>query len=233
MSLETNISWILFIQIIVALIAGYYILKIAKRLIPQLFKRKSVSTKIRYSLSRVAEVYKPLSIVIAILCFVGINFKIHGIIILVAIILLYNYIKSYLNGVIFRINPMVEIGANIRTAEFHGQIMKFLFFGVFIREADRNRFINYSFIDQHGFSISQSVNTPIRYQINLIDVDNTTKVIDLLFENPIVDFGHQPVIKRIGNENSYELQISLERGGKIDTLMAYLNQHNIKTSISH
>jgi len=233
MNLETNISWVLFIQIIVALIAGYFIIRIARRLIPQLFKRKSVSTKIRYGLSRTFEVYKPLSVVIALLCFVGINFNMHGIIVLVAIIILFNYIKSYLNGVVFRINPLVEVGAYITAGEFHGQIIKFLFFGVFIREANRNRFINYSFIDQHGFSISQSANTPIRYQINLIDVDNTTKVIDLLFENPIVDFGHQPVIKRIGNENSYELQISLERGGRIDTLMAYLNQHNIKTSISY
>lgn len=232
MNIENTITWLVYLKLIIALVAIYLVLKIILRFIPQLIKRKSLLYKVEYRLIKIIEIYKPLAIVFAIIGFVGINYKIYGVIILIAIILLFNHIKSFLNGVFFKVNPLVEVGANITTGSFDGQIMKFLFFGVLIREVDSNRFINYSFIEKNGFSISQNSNSPMRKIIYLLEVENVAKVIDLLFENPLVDFKNKPMVKKIPNENIHELQINLESGATIEALIAYLNKHNIKTSLT-
>jgi hypothetical protein len=232
MNKEATITWLIFLKLIIALLAIYWVLEIVRRFTPQILTRKSLSNKVESGLAKTIEVYKPMVIVFAIIGFVGINYKVNGVIILVAIILLFNYIKSYLNGVFFKINPLVEVGANISTGPFEGQIIKFLFFGVLIREVDSKRFINYSFIEKNGFSMNQHFNTPMRKLLYIVDVDNIANVIDLLFENPMVDYKNKPLVKKIPNENSYELQITLERGATIEALIEYLNQHNIKTSLS-
>ena len=71
-------------------------------------------------------------------------------------------------------------------------------------------------------------------KINYLTNDvNTSVLFDLLFDNPIVDFRFQPILKRLPNDGIIELYITLERGVNIDTLIAYLNQNQIKASLTN
>ena len=164
------------------------------------------------------------------LSFVAINYKVYGVVFLLFLVVTFTHIKRYIYGVLFKINPLVNIGSNITTGEFKGDISKFLFFGVVINEEVGNRFINYSYIDDNGFSINQNDNASIRRTIYIYDQEKTTPILDLLFENPNVDFNNKPIIKRVPNEKTLQLQIALETGATMESLLAYLNQHNIKSS---
>ena len=99
-----------------------------------------------------------------------------------------------------------------------------------VNEEVGNRFINYSYIDDNGFSINQNDNASIRRTIYIYDQEKTTPILDLLFENPNVDFSNKPIIKKVPNEKTLQLQIALETGATMESLIAYFYQHNIKSS---
>ncbi len=228
--METNISWFSFFQITVLLITIYIFLRLLMGLLPQFLKRKSVLNRTILVLNKSIEIYKPFAILLLLLSFVSVNYKVHGILFLLFLIVTFTHIKRYIYGVLFKINPLVNLGANLSTGEFKGDISKFLFFGIVINEADGNRFINYSYIDKHGFSINQNDNASLRKTIYIHNQEMTSTILDLLFDNPIVDFTNKPFIKKIPNENIFQLQVALENGAKMESLITYLNQNNIKTT---
>lgn len=228
--MEANISWFDFFRVVALLIIIYIFLILVLQFVPHVFKRKSVINKSALILNRVLEIYKPFAILIILLSFVSINYKVHGVLFLLFLIITYSHIKRYLYGVLFKINPLVNIGSNISTGDYKGDISKFLFFGVVVNEDVGNRFINYSYIDEHGFSINQNDNASIRRTIYIYDQEKSTPILDLLFENPNVDFNNKPIIKSVPNEKTLQLQIALETGATMESLIEYLNQHNIKSS---
>lgn len=228
--METNMTWFNFFSILMLFIVIYIFLILIVRIIPQIFNRKSILNKTTLVLNRIIEIYKPFAILVVLLSFVAINYKVYGVVFLLFLVVTFTHIKRYIYGVLFKINPLVNIGSNITTGEFKGDISKFLFFGVVINEEVGNRFINYSYIDDNGFSINQNDNASIRRTIYIYDQEKTTPILDLLFENPNVDFNNKPIIKRVPNEKTLQLQIALETGATMESLLAYLNQHNIKSS---
>jgi hypothetical protein len=227
-----DISWLDFMETIAILILAYLFLKIVLRFIPQVFQKKSSSDKFSIVIIRILELYIPIAILIVLFTFVNMNYKVHGILLLAVVVLFWNYIKSYINGVFFKVNPLIAIGNNISTGEFNGNINKFLPFGIIINDAEGNRFINYTYIDSQGFNVNQNVVNSMFQTLFLQDIDNSSMVLDLLFDNPIINFKYTPQIRKLPNENLLELQISLEKGVEIETLIGYLNQNNIKTSIT-
>jgi hypothetical protein len=228
--MEANITWFNFFKITTILIVIYILLILVLRFIPQVFKRKSILNKTTLILKRIIEIYKPFAILVVLLSFVTINYRVHGVLFLLFLVVTFTHIKRYIYGVLFKINPLVNIGSNISTGEFKGDISKFLFFGVVVNEDVGNRFINYSYIDDNGFSINQNDNASIRRTIYIYDQEKTTPILDLLFENPNVDFSNKPIIKKVPNEKTLQLQIALETGATMESLIAYFNQYNIKSS---
>jgi hypothetical protein len=228
--MEANITWFNLFKIVVILLIIYIFLILVLRFLPQVFKRKSVINKMTILLNKVIEIYKPFAILLVLLTFVSINYKVHGVLFLLFLIVTFSHIKRYLYGVLFKINPLVNIGSNISTGEFKGDISKFLFFGVIINEDIGKRFINYSHIDDQGFSINQNDNASVRRTLYIYDQDKSTSILDLLFENPNVDFNNKPIITKGFNEKTLQLQIALETGATMESLIAYLQQHNIKSS---
>ena len=228
--MDTNITWFNFFTVIAAFIIFYVFLIIVLRFLPHVFKRNSVIHRVRLVLNKIIEIYKPSAVLFILLSFVSIDYKIHGVVFLLFLVITYSYIKRYLHGVLFKINPLVNLGSNISTGEFKGDISKFLHFGFIINEVDGNRFINYSFIDKNGFSINQNDIVSVRRTIYIYDQDKSSPILDLLFENPNIDFKNKPIIKKIPNEKTLQLQVALENGAKMESLLAYLNKNNIKTS---
>lgn len=230
--METTITWFKFFTIIAILIGIYLFLILMLRILPHVFKRKSILNRANLIINKVIEIYKPVAILALLLSFVSINYKVHGVLFLLFLIISFIHIKRYLYGVLFKINPLVNIGSTISTGKFKGDISKFMFFGVVINEEVGNRFINYSYIDKNGFSIYQNDSASVRRTIYIYDQEKTTPILDLLFENPIIDYNNKPILKKIPNQKIHQLQIALESGAKMESLIAYLNQHNVTTSLT-
>nr|WP_321226985.1 hypothetical protein [uncultured Psychroserpens sp.] len=230
--LETSISWLEFFKIIGILIILYVFISLFRKFVPQIFNRKSMVDKITNIVNRVLEIYKPIAILIILLSFVTINYRVHGILFLLLIIVAFNYIKSYLNGVLFKINPLVYLGSNISTGEFNGRVSKFLHFGFIINETEGDRFVNYTYIDKNGFSVSQHDEKAMRKTLYIHDTEEITTILDLLFDNPLVDFSQKPSLKKLPATNKLQLNITLEKGAKIEALISYLEQYKFNASLT-
>jgi len=178
------------------------------------------------------ELYKPLSILLALAAFILVNPIIHGVLVLIAGIIVFNYIKNYTNGVFFRINPLVETGVNLVTGEHQGEIEKLLLFGVIIKVDNGERFINYTTIDKQGFCINQKEDGPMRKTIYLLEPEKSNLIMDILFESPMINFSQKPSIWKIPGEPIEQLHLTLEKGAKVEALIDYLKQYNIKSSLT-
>lgn len=230
--METSISWVYFFKIVGILFVLYVVLRLLQRTVPNIFKRPSNKKKTTLLLNKGLEVYIPLAIVIILLSFVAVNFIAHGILLLLVVGITFTHIKRYLFGILFRINPLINIGSNITTGDYKGDIIKFLLFGVIINEDNGNRFVSYSYIDANGFSVNQNDVSSVRRTLYIAKQETSQPILDLLFENPNVDFSNKPILKQLPNEEGMQLQIALLDGAKIDSVIDYLKQYNITSSTS-
>ena len=230
--METTISWLNFLKLAIVLILGLLTLISILKLLPKFIRKKSVFNKISGYIKTLREIYIPIAILMLLIVFVSINYKVHCVLFIVCFIIAFSHIKNYLNGLLFKLNPLVKKGCNIAVGDFIGEIITFLNFGVVINENDVERFINYSYIEKNGFAIHETEYDVMRKTIYVEDLQNSSELLDLLFDNPMVDFKNKPKITKIENIDTHQLQLTLEKGAKVDAILDYLQQHKIKTSLT-
>lgn len=230
--MESIFTWTSFFWLAAVLLFLLFVLKFIGKISQYIFKKKSTKDKLRRIFNTVEVVYKPLAIIIVLLSFLSIDFMMHGILLLAAGIISFTHVKSYVNGVLFKTNKLVEKNAYIITGKFEGEIEELLPFGVIINLTEGKRFINYSFIEKQGFYINQQDEGTLRNTIYLSNSVNPEKVLDLLFENPMVSISNKPQIKEIVGKKMMKLQLTLEKGVQIESLISFLNQHDIESNIN-
>lgn len=228
--MELEITWFRFVELIVGLYLLFWVLKGISKLSMQLFKRNRYKRQFKKWLEIILEFYKPLAILTVVAAFVIINYRIHGVMVLIAGIVLFKHIRNYCNGIFFKINPLVDVGVNLATGNDQGEIEKLLPLGLIMKVEHGERYISYATIEDQGFFVNQKVDGSMRKTLYLTEAESTAKVMDALFENPLIDFSQKPSIWTIPGETTQQLQLTLEKGAKIDTIIDYLNQKNIITS---
>jgi hypothetical protein len=228
--MDLEITWLVFFELIVGLCLLFLVLKGFSKLSMQLFKRHRYKRKFKKWFEIILEFYKPFAILTIVAAFVIINYQIHGVIVLVVGIVLYKHIRNYCNGIFFKINPLVDVGVNLITGNDQGEIEKLMPLGLIMKVERGERFINYTTIEDQGFFVNQKSDGSTRKTLYLIEAESTGTIMDALFENPLIDFSQKPSIWTIPGETNQQLQVSLEKGAKIETIIDYLNQNNIKTS---
>lgn len=230
--MEINMTWFDFFRLGIALVLLYLALQFLSKLVLKLFKRSLYRREIKHYAEIVNELYKPLALLTIVAAFVIINYKIHGVLVLVSGIVLFQHIKNYCNGIFFKINPLVDAGVNLVTGDYQGEIEKLMPFGIIIKTQHGERYINYSTIETEGFCVNQKTDGSMRKTLYLLETEKTNEVMDLLFDNPLINFNQKPSIWNIPGESIQQIQLTLEKGAKIESVIAYLNQFNIKSSLT-
>ncbi len=230
--MEPLFDWNSFFWLLIVLVFLYLILKFIGKVTQYVFKKNSTKRKLKRLFNTVLVIYIPVAIIVIILSFLSINFIMHGVLLLAVGFIFFSYIKSYLNGVVFKTNPLVDKEVFIVTGDFEGEIENLLSFGIIINLTEGKRFINYSYIEKKGFFISQHDEGTLRNTIYLAKSANHESVLDLLFENPLISLSHKPQIKDLAEKKLLKLQLTLEKGVQLETLINYLKQHDIESYIS-
>lgn len=231
--MEPLLDWVSFFWVCILLIILFIILKFVGEVTPYFIANTSFKRKIKKIINSVVETYKPLSILILLMSFVAINFVIHGLLLLVIGIIGFSHVKNYLQGILFKINPLVDLGSFINVGEFEGEIEDFLAFGFIINLSEGKRFISYKYVEEKGFFINQQDHGILRKTVYISKEISANMVLDLLFENPMLNFTQKPIIRDMVGEKVQELQFTLEKGVSMDSLISYLNQNNIPTLLQN
>lgn len=228
--MELKVTWLVFFELIVGLYLLFLVLKGISKLSMQLFKRHRYKRKFKKWFEIILMFYKPLAILSIVAAFVIINYQIHGVMVLVTGIVLFKHIRNYCNGIFFKINPLVDVGVNLVTGNDQGEIEKLMPLGLILKVEHGERYISYASIEAQGFFVNQKKEGSMRKTLYLTEIGTTASVLDALFENPMIDFSQKPSIWTLPGETTQQLQLTLEKGAKIETIIDYLNQNNIKTS---
>jgi hypothetical protein len=232
-NIETLRTWNGLLGQLILLLLIFWMLKLATYF-GQRFAKKNVSNKkIIDFLLKAQLYYKPIAISLLILGFISINYITHSALVLFVSVFTFFYIKNYVSGIFFSANPLICKGAYITIGDFKGEVKNLQAFGLIINTEYGERFINYTKIENLGFAINSNVHTKLRQTLYLRTQKTKDQVLNLIFDNPILDFGQKPSIKNSETSQVYQFQYTLENGAVAEDLIAFLNENKIETSITN
>lgn len=228
----TGNTWILFLKLFTILFLIYLGMKLAVRLNQRMVKSVKRRNTIHIWLKRIKIVYKPVAVFLLLISIISIDYVAHGLIFLSIGVFGYSYIKNYLSGVLFKINPLTSEGARILIGDIEGEIQKFLPLGLIIHTHNGERFMHYADIDKKGFSINRNISGAFRQSFYMDKDENSDRVLDALFDCPLVDFNQAPEIRFQHEQNRYRLLLTLEKGVKTSQIRRFLSSRNINVELN-
>lgn len=225
-------TWQGLIALVVLLIVLYWLLKLIAYALKQFAKRNITNKKTIVGITKVLIIYKPIATLLILLDFILINYIIHTIILIVVCVFGYSQIKNYIHGIFLKLNPLITNGAMVVISDFNGEIKKMLPLGLILNTENGERFINYATIESSGFAIKSNDTSLLRQTLYLHTDKTQQQVLDMVFDNPILNYEENPTIKV--TENKFlKLQYTLEAGATTETLIAFLEKQNIKSTLTN
>lgn len=224
-------TWILFFELFVVLFVIYLLLKITLRVSQRVIKSAKRRNTFRIWLRRIKVVYKPVAVILLLISIISINYIAHGLIFLGIGIFGYTYIRNYLSGVLFKINPLTSEGARIQLEHVEGEIQKFLPLGIIVHTQEGEQFVQYSTIDKQGFLINRNIGGALRQSLYFDGNVDSGILLDALFDCPLVDFKQSPEIREIQNEDRYRVMLTLEKGVHTSQVIRFLENKHIQAKL--
>ncbi|MFA9371592.1 MAG: hypothetical protein ACERIH_07770 [Labilibaculum antarcticum] len=232
-NIETLYTWSGLLGLLILLIAIYWMLKLITYIGERFAKKTVTNKKIISFLRKELLFYKPAAISLLLLDFISINYITHSILLVFISLFGFYYIKNYVSGIFFRANPLVSTDAFITIGDFKGEVKSLQSFGLIINAEYGERFINYTEIENLGFAINSNVNTKLRQTLYLNTQLTKEQILNLIFDNPILDLGQRPSIKSSEIPEVYKFQYTLENGATTEDLTAFLHEIQIETSLTN
>ncbi|TVZ28378.1 hypothetical protein JM83_3503 [Gillisia sp. Hel_I_86] len=228
----TFYSWKGLFYLFIALLALYGIIKIVIRLIENSAKKNLANKRFIFWLRNSLFFYTPVAVVIFVLGFISINYITHSIIMLIIGIFGYPYIQNYLSGIIFISNPIVNEGALIKSDNLDGEIKRLMVLGMIVNTEHGEQYVNYKNVEDSGFTINSNKSSALRQTLYLNTNLAKDGILDILFDNPILDFEEKPSLKMGAQTEDHILKYTLEAGATTQDLISFLNSKEIETSLT-
>ena len=224
-----NELWSLFIL----LVACYWSLRLLIYLLDRFAKRNIGNKNFIIILKKTTLFYNPVAVLIILLGFISINYITHTIILIIVSVFGYSYIKNYINGIFFQVNPLFREEATVKIGDFRGEIEKVMPFGITISTEEGEHYLNYSYVEKIGFTIQSDKDSLLRKTLYLKTDFTAEQVLDLLFDNPILSYKDAPTVLQSEESEKLKLQYTLEHGSTTEELVAFLKDQNIQTGLTY
>lgn len=231
-SINTFYSWQGLFYLFIGLLAIYLIIKVVINIIENSAKKNLASKRFIFWLRNNLLFYTPLAVIIFTLGFISINYITHSILVLIIGVFGFPYIRNYLSGLIFKSNPIVNKGALIKSDNLDGEINRLMILGMIVNTENGEQYVNYRHIEESGFSINSNKSSLLRQTIHLKTTLGKESILDLLFDNPILNFDEKPSLKNGSETDELILKYTLESGANTEDLISFLNAHEIETSLT-
>ena len=226
--IDFEFTWINFFKLVIGLTALFFVLQFLTSLLKSSIKAYKLKLKINRITSHFFQAYKLLAAFILLVAFLKIDLIIHGVFLLILIALFFPYVRSFAFGLYIKNTDQIKIGDRIVAGKINGEVQFLRTIGVLIRQTHGSSFVDYNKLYQKGFSVSQiEQEAPMR--VLYIESELKEEVIDLLFENPLINFSRKPSLITHAGDTVGTLQFTMEPGAKIQDLMSFLAQNEIKT----
>ncbi len=231
-TITTFYSWKGLLYLFIGLLALYGIIKIVIQIIENSAKKNLAKKQFIFWLRNSLFFYTPVAVIVFILGFISINYITHSILILIIGIFGFPYIRNYLSGIIFKSNPIVNEGALIKSENLDGEIKRLMVLGMIVNTEFGEQYVHYRNVEENGFTINSNKSSALRQTLYLSTALNQDAILDLLFDNPILNFEEKPSLKKSSESEHLILKYTLESGATTQDLISFLNSKEISTSLT-
>lgn len=226
-------TWLGLGSLLVLLFLAYWLIKFIQYGIAQFGNRNVTNKQLLTVIEKTLTLFKPIAIILIVLDFISINYIAHCFIVIVVGVFGYKHVKNYINGIFIKVNPLIGKGALVSVGEQSGEIKSLLPFGLTLSTEMGEHFINYSTVEETGFSVNSNENSLLRQTLFLTTEMDKETLLDLLFDNPIISFSERPAIKTTESLGVLKLQYTLENGASNEDLYAFFKEQNIQSNSTH
>ena len=231
-AITTFYSWKGLLYLFIGLLALYGIIKIVITLIENSAKKNLANKRFIFWLRNSLFFYTPVAVIIFVLGFISINYITHTILILIIGIFGFPYIQNYLSGIIFKSNPIVSEGALIKSNNLDGEIKRLMLLGMIVNTELGEQYVHYKNVEEFGFTINSNKSSALRQTLYLNTELTQDAVLDILFDNPILNFEEKPNLKKGAESKNLILKYTLESGATTQDLISFLNSKEIETTLT-
>jgi hypothetical protein len=125
-------------------------------------------------------------------------------------------------------NSSLKKGASIVIGSLEGVIERLLLFGMSISTESGEHYLTYRQIEKSGFTIKSGKDSVLRKTIFVKTDLSPEAVLDVLFDNPILDLKEQPTVGAGEQPGQLKLQYTLEKGSTNQDFMEFLKKNQIE-----
>lgn len=201
---DSYFSWLQFIILTAFVIFIHYL---AKR-----YKKTVLWVTGLHSLNLI----NALLILIVIVAFILINPFVDGIIVLVAFVLFFQVIRSYIKGIIATSNSKIEVGDLIRVKKNKGKVADISLAGIKLHNSENNIYIPYNILAEgtiEKFNSNQATYINIYCKPDEAGMGWNTlqKLQKVIFDFPFLDFNSSIEVKQLVSEYEVHMTISNDK----------------------
>ena len=231
-TIETFNTW----QGLFYMTAGLFVLYWAIKLLYLILQRFSgrnlfVKRGLHFS-QRLLLFFKPIAFLSVVLDFIAINYLVHGMFLIIVGAFAYTPIRNYIGGLVLRLNPLIANGSMITIGGLAGEVKRLLPLGMVVSVESGERFFGYTAIDELGFTINSNDTGLHRHTLFLKSPYSKEALLDILFDNPLLNFYDPPAVRLGDAPDILKLQYTLEKGARSEDLTAFLTEHEIEFSLT-
>ncbi|WP_375238187.1 hypothetical protein [Aurantibacter sp.] len=223
-------TWQGLFLLFIFLVLMYFLLNALKFALERFGAKNKTNKALRISLQKFKLLFVPIASVLLLLDFISINYVPHTLILILICVFCYPTIKNYVSGIVFKINPLTTLNATIKIGNQRGEIKKMLPLGLVVNTKNGEQFINYTKVEEKGFLIHSKENNLFRQTLYVESEFDSNYILDVLFDNPIINYKEPPIIKKQENSKVLKLQYTLEKGANNKDIVSYLKTLNITTN---
>lgn len=219
-----------FLVIALALLAFYFALHFANRLIKSATFLKSWQPKVQQVIYYLLLIYEPLVIIILVSAFILINPLFDGLLIGLLLIAGFSHVRNYTSGWLILADSNIAVGKKIKTGDLQGIISDLGRLGLHLQTRDGIHYISYSKLQKDGYAVIAGEEIGGFYYLKITPTDeqkagnHLIRIIELLASAPYVDRNHKPELLANKIENCLEARVLLKEETHLFELLALIEE---------
>ena len=225
-------TWRSLFWLLIVLVIFYWCIKLLLYSLEKFANRNLYNKQLILFFKKVILFFIPMATLILLLDFVSINYIAHSIVLVIIGVFAFSQIKNYVNGLFLKSNPLISNGSTLQIGDYTGEIKSFLPLGLKLVTEQGIQFVNYTTITTSGFAIKSNKTSLLRQVLYLNTEQTPDQILDLLFDNPILNYNHPPVINKADN-NQLKLQYTTENGASRKELITFLEDNSVQTNLNN
>lgn len=217
-----------FLMITLALLAFYFALHFANRLIKSAGFLKSWQPKVAQIIHYLLVVYEPLAIIILVSAFILIKPVFNGLLVGLLLLAGFSHVRNYTSGWLILTDSNMAVGKKIKTGDLQGIISKLRRLGLHLQTSEGIHYISYSQLQEQGYALISGEEIGGFYFLKITPKDeqkvgnHSIRIMDLLTSAPYVDRNHKPELLPNKEKNCLEARVLLKEETHLYELMALI-----------